>query len=1242
MSIKNFIKYLILNLLMVISLITFSNNEVLATKLYDENGTLVGNVYFEIYLDNGSQENDEAISGIRIEFINEASLTNLKPGCKCEIYVDLPLPETFCLYVNKDENNLLSVSCLKQNLSEEELAEMYDITIDASGIVIRLTDEYVQRYGCWYYYDNLRDLEVELWMSDENDDWIDWSGINIYNGPQEEGNGDDENGPEIDRVEDFEDVVESTEEEAYYLFYADNGITPDVKLEGAAVVATYQTILPDVHYPEWALERDRNELLQVIEVEVPETAVYNIEVLAQGRKIPFHVYMYGMHSDGRNKVTYGVGLAANGKLIENVITPSPTDESYAVDVILKEGYKYNVGWVQTDGPYEIKIIKRNFGTAIMRTTNIPSHVVSTDFRRLSTSDLDAYLDLVSTEDLAHLGIGRVEFEKDIIKEYILAGKKELTTQIEEAGWLESLITRFIISIGSIFLDVVEWLVGSADELSIDSLVFNNFSQTVIDLSPLGGVPVPPATNSSVFGQPEIKNIIKVLFDALKNFALVCYIVILLFIGVRILLSVGGKDQSKYVKYVQYWLTGLLLLLVVPYMLPVVPALNNAFIEIMQKDVTKMSGKYSPSEVIKKLGGDGSLLGEDAEVFAIRELINEKIEALEEKIQNAPRTREEAQATINSEIEELINTRLVAIASEKLNEYKNDLRERFDNVINFIDENYENFDEAVYNAKRKEIYSYMNVIFKSSSIADQELRDAGISDIVIGNPSIKGEIVRILHTIQGSAYTWNDYNESVLMSDLTRLNGLMSSFGLGRYHAETEIAIYNMKSVYINATVQNKQEIDSLCNAYRDAVLQEKIEELIELRDNIATDAITKLKVLAKEEGRMVYAIAWSIIVYQTFALLFMYYKRLIVIIVLIVIFPLVMIFYIFDKIGDGKAQSLQSWFREFLANIFVQVLHAALYVTVVNIGLEIYIKNPSTNWFFLIITVCLLFPAERMLRQIIGLSSSTLGELKNNMTGLALAAYGVKTLVTKGKDMASGADKQKEAEKIKKEQEEARKKAEEAEKRRKTRERSRRNREQRLKNHTASAGDYIFGIGDLTVRAGQAFAKTKAGARMVGAAKTTLRRGKNMMKYGKKAFKMAKKGFNLARKGYGATMGMLEGIENFSSGAGVLSAAGVAIKTADTIGGFTDKSKAGNTKVKKPSDTPKGEPSRFTSRYNNGSKVHGACNETAGNSNTSRNVNSSRVTRKLRSQLNTHGTFTGGTGSSSGGSSGGGSSGAGP
>lgn len=970
-------------------------------------------------------------------------------------------------------------------------------------------------------------------------------------------------------------------------------------------------------------------------------------------RAPFHLVYYYNYAYDFN--FHEVSLALNGDKISNVVTPPPTGESYAVDVILKENTKYAIFIsqdVKSSDPlaitlgHVIRVTKRNFGTGIMKISNIPSYVVSADYSRYDIEKVRNLLSKPSTRGTIYeLPIEKVEFNIDTIIAYIFSGNKGSGAEgviIEEAGWLEALFTRFIISIGSIFLDVVEWLVGSADELSIDSLVFNNFSQTVIDLSPLGGVPVPPATNSSVFGQPEIKNIIKVLFDALKNFALVCYIVILLFIGVRILLSVGGKDQSKYVKYVQYWLTGLLLLLVVPYMLPVVPALNNAFIEIMQKDVTKMSGKYSPSEVIKKLGGDGSLLGEDAEVFAIRELINEKIEALEEKIQNAPRTREEAQATINSEIEELINTRLVAIASEKLNEYKNDLRERFDNVINFIDENYENFDEAVYNSKRKEIYSYMNVIFKSSSIADQELRDAGISDIVIGNPSIKGEIVRILHTIQGSAYTWNDYNESVLMSDLTRLNGLMSSFGLGRYHAETEIAIYNMKSVYINATVQNKQEIDSLCNAYRDAVLQEKIEELIELRDNIATDAITKLKVLAKEEGRMVYAIAWSIIVYQTFALLFMYYKRLIVIIVLIVIFPLVMIFYIFDKIGDGKAQSLQSWFREFLANIFVQVLHAALYVTVVNIGLEIYIKNPSTNWFFLIITVCLLFPAERMLRQIIGLSSSTLGELKNNMTGLALAAYGVKTLVTKGKDMASGADKQKEAEKIKKEQEEARKKAEEAEKRRKTRERSRRNREQRLKNRTASAGDYIFGIGDLTVRAGQAFAKTKAGARMVGAAKTTLRRGKNMMKYGKKAFKMAKKGFNLARKGYGATMGMLEGIENFSSGAGVLSAAGVAIKTADTIGEFTDKSKAGNTKVKKPSDTPKGEPSRFTSRYNNGAKVHGACNETAGNSNTSRNVNSSRVTRKLRSQLNTHGTFTGGTGSSSGGSSGGGSSGAGP
>jgi hypothetical protein len=121
------------------------------------------------------------------------------------------------------------------------------------------------------------------------------------------------------------------------------------------------------------------------------------------------------------------------------------------------------------------------------------------------------------------------------------------------------------------------------------------------------------------------------------------------------------------------------------------------------------------------------------------------------------------------------------------------------------------------------------------------------------------------------------------------------------------------------------------------------------------------------------------------AILFMYYKRIFIILLLVILFPVVMAIYIVDKISDGKAQSLETWFKEFLANMLVQVLHAGVYIILINVGIEACNAEPKKYWFFLILTVCFLFPAERMLRGILSLSATTLDELRNRgATGLVV------------------------------------------------------------------------------------------------------------------------------------------------------------------------------------------------------------------------------------------------------------------
>lgn len=221
--------------------------------------------------------------------------------------------------------------------------------------------------------------------------------------------------------------------------------------------------------------------------------------------------------------------------------------------------------------------------------------------------------------------------------------------------------------------------------------------------------------------------------------------------------------------------------------------------------------------------------------------------------------------------------------------------------------------------------------------------------------------------------------------VTTTKNLLSEMGHSDYWPSISTEIY-VRRYLINSYFSSHDNLVRIpLQEYKTALIQESIEVAEEMLKSLNTDPMMRLHELAKEQGRLVYAIAWAILLFQIFAILFMYYKRVIVILLLVILFPVVMAMYVIDKLGDGQAQSLQNWFKEFMVNCTIQFLHAIVYLLVVNVGIDICNLNPSKNWLFLIIAVTALFPIERMVRQIVGLNSSTVGSLKNNIAGMALA-----------------------------------------------------------------------------------------------------------------------------------------------------------------------------------------------------------------------------------------------------------------
>lgn len=73
-------------------------------------------------------------------------------------------------------------------------------------------------------------------------------------------------------------------------------------------------------------------------------------------------------------------------------------------------------------------------------------------------------------------------------------------------------------------------------------------------------------------------------------------------------------------------------------------------------------------------------------------------------------------------------------------------------------------------------------------------------------------------------------------------------------------------------------------------------------------------------------IVYCMLVYYQFKFFFMYLKRMLTVGFLVVISPLITITYSIDKAGDNQAQAFGKWMKEFLVNIFIQPLHALLFL----------------------------------------------------------------------------------------------------------------------------------------------------------------------------------------------------------------------------------------------------------------------------------------------------------------------------
>lgn len=88
-----------------------------------------------------------------------------------------------------------------------------------------------------------------------------------------------------------------------------------------------------------------------------------------------------------------------------------------------------------------------------------------------------------------------------------------------------------------------------------------------------------------------------------------------------------------------------------------------------------------------------------------------------------------------------------------------------------------------------------------------------------------------------------------------------------------------------------------------------------------------------------YAIMYLALVIETVMFAVIYFKRILQLAFLTMIAPLVAFMYPIDKIGDGKAQAFNTWFKDYLFNVLIQPLHLLLYTIFVVAAIDLFSKN---------------------------------------------------------------------------------------------------------------------------------------------------------------------------------------------------------------------------------------------------------------------------------------------------------------
>lgn len=168
-------------------------------------------------------------------------------------------------------------------------------------------------------------------------------------------------------------------------------------------------------------------------------------------------------------------------------------------------------------------------------------------------------------------------------------------------------------------------------------------------------------------------------------------------------------------------------------------------------------------------------------------------------------------------------------------------------------------------------------------------------------------------------------------------------------------------------------------------LEAQVKNGSEVETTLYESARTRAYSLKLTDG-FVGMIIYGALVYYAYKFVFMYFKRLINIMILTLVSPVIAASYAINKVVSGKAKVFTSWLSEYVMNVLIQLFHTIIYVSFTATALALS-QESLPQVILACVLLSFMLKADKLLRQIFKMSGGK-GSLAGNMSDKSLREYG--------------------------------------------------------------------------------------------------------------------------------------------------------------------------------------------------------------------------------------------------------------